>query len=77
MCSVSDNPRPDRPSILRLLTSPLVVVTLVTIVGGSFSLGFLDPTLADYLSQVNIGKILFKFWDLHSTYLTLQGVSKH
>lgn len=46
--------RPDRGSMIRLLGSPLVVVTMVTIVSGSFSLGFLDPTLADHLDQFHL-----------------------
>ncbi|KAK7502865.1 hypothetical protein BaRGS_00005814, partial [Batillaria attramentaria] len=49
-----DNPRPKRGSIFRLLTSPLVVVTTITIVSGSFSLGFLDPTLANHLDQFHL-----------------------
>ncbi|KAK7091110.1 MFS-type transporter SLC18B1-like [Littorina saxatilis] len=54
MPSRPDSHRPNRGSMFLMLTSPLVLVTTVTIVSGSYSLGFLDPTLAGHLSQFNL-----------------------
>ncbi|XP_055955226.1 MFS-type transporter SLC18B1 isoform X1 [Patella vulgata] len=44
-------------SVLRLLTSPLVVVCCLTVFCGSFSLGFLDPTLANHLEVFNLSSL--------------------
>ncbi|XP_076456374.1 MFS-type transporter SLC18B1-like [Babylonia areolata] len=49
-----DQPRPKKGSVLRLLTNPLVLVTIITTIAGSFCLGFLDPTLAPHLEQFDL-----------------------
>ncbi|XP_041361318.1 MFS-type transporter SLC18B1-like [Gigantopelta aegis] len=45
-------------SILTLLKSPLIFVTGFCIFAGSFSLGFMDPTLADHLSPFKLSTFL-------------------
>lgn len=52
-----DSVKRDRGSVLTLLTSPLVVVALLTVVSGSFCLGFLDPTLSDFLGQFHLDTV--------------------
>ncbi|ESO83182.1 hypothetical protein LOTGIDRAFT_236779 [Lottia gigantea] len=45
---------PFKGSLLSILRSPLVMVVCFTIFCGSFSLGFLDPTLASHLEKFNL-----------------------
>ncbi|XP_055955029.1 MFS-type transporter SLC18B1-like [Patella vulgata] len=44
-------------SVLRLVKSPLAVISCLTVFCGSFSLGFLDPTLANHLKVFNLSTL--------------------
>ena len=49
---VSDSPRPRTKSILSLLRNPYTWVIMFSLSSGSFSLGFLDPTLALHAAKL-------------------------
>ncbi|XP_061173557.1 MFS-type transporter SLC18B1-like [Saccostrea echinata] len=49
---IDDSPRPKTKSILHLLKNPYTWVIALTISAGSFSLGFLDPTLALHVEKL-------------------------
>ena len=48
----TESSHPRSVSTCRLMSSPLILVTLVSIVAGAVGISFLDPTLSDHLKHV-------------------------
>lgn len=69
MPNIRDSKKMYSGSILTLFKSPLVIITFINIVAGSVSLGFMDPTLADHLSQFKL-----KIWVIGILFLIAPGV---
>lgn len=69
MPEIRDSKKMYSGSILTLFKSPLVIITFINIVAGSVSLGFMDPTLADHLSQFKL-----KVWVIGIIFLIAPGV---